>query len=380
MPSFRLGLALCITVLAHALQGQTATPRLTLANAAQPQLAVSNDGRIWIVYGNLLAAPAKPAENASHHGHGPASRTGEVYVASSSDDGATFSPAGKFGPIPQLMLGSRRGPRLAVHANRITVTVIGQELLCYVSADGGAHWSQPVTINSVPGSAREGLHDLALAPDGRLFVTWLDLRNGAMELWGAESRDGGSTWSANLPVYRSPEKSICECCHPSALFDADGNLAVMWRNSLAGARDMWMTTRVAGASTFSAAQKIGPGSWPLQACPMDGGRLLALGHGRFGAVWQRQGNIYLSRDAGTEELLGPGKQPVAVVQRNGELEAVWQHNTDLVTWNSRLGPAPSRSIGGGRAPVLVSLPRGPGLLLAYEQGPRENPAVVIERR
>jgi hypothetical protein len=62
------------------------------------------------------------------------------------------------------------------------VTVIGSELLSFHSTDGGRTWSGAHTINEVAGSAREGLHDLTAAPGGRVFVTWLDLRNGKMEL------------------------------------------------------------------------------------------------------------------------------------------------------------------------------------------------------
>jgi hypothetical protein len=87
------------------------------------------------------------------------------------------------------------------------VTVIGSELLSFHSTDGGRTWSDAHTINEVAGSAREGLHDLAAAPGGRVFVTWLDLRNGKMELWGARSSDAGLTWAKNEQVYRSPDKS-----------------------------------------------------------------------------------------------------------------------------------------------------------------------------
>src|SRR5436189_224639 len=86
---------------------------------------------------------------------------------------------------------------------QLAVSAVGNSLVAYASSDAGKTWSGPVTINDVATSAREGLHDLAAAPDGRLFVTWLDLRNGTMALWSAESGDGGKTWSKNAEVYRS---------------------------------------------------------------------------------------------------------------------------------------------------------------------------------
>lgn len=358
---------------------QTLSARTEIARAAQPQLAAAPDGRVWVVYGHLLEAPAAPPEGQKHPGHAPSVRTGEVFVAGSTDGGATFAAPVKVAHMPKLMLGLRRGPRIAVNGPNLTVTVNAHELLAFTSRDGGQTWSEPVTVNQVPTSAREGLHDLAAAPDGRLFVTWLDLRNGKMELWGAWSNDGGRTWGANERVYRSPDKSICECCHPSALFDADGNLAVMWRNSIEGARDMWLAIRGRGAAEFGPATKLGEGSWKLNACPMDGGRIVALGGGAFGAVWTRNGEVFFSRREGAETRLGQGKQPVAVPARDGRPLVVWQQGAGLVSaWGSPAGTPTSR-VADARFPSILAVPGDRGILLAYERGEKAATSIVVER-
>jgi hypothetical protein len=303
-----------------------------------------------------------------------------VFVARSDDGGATFAPANKVASVANLMLGMRRGPRIAAHGNKVTVTVVAQELFAFASNDGGKTWSEPVTINTVPTSAREGLHDLAGASDGQLFVTWLDLRNGKMELWGASSKDGGRTWGKNEQVYRSPDKSICECCHPTALFDADGNLAVMWRNSVEGSRDMWMTTRAKGAAQFTTARKLGEGTWKLNGCPMDGGRIVALGGGNFGAVWQRAGEVFISRAGSAEMSLGKGTQPVAVHATGGEAFVIWQQGADLVSLRGLHGSEPVKHASDARFPSLVALPDGKGALLACERVPAKGATTVtIER-
>lgn len=300
-------------------------------------------------------------------------------MARSDDGGATFAPAVKIGTAPSLMLGMRRGPRIAVHGQNLTVTFVGTELMAFHSADAGRTWRGPVTVNDVSKSAGEGLHDLAAAPDGKLFITWLDRRNGKMELWGAESTDGGRTWSKNEQVYRSPDKSICECCHPSALFDADGNLAVMWRNSIEGTRDLWMATRARGTKQFSTAKKLGDGTWKLNACPMDGGKIVALGGGKFGAVWMRAGEIFFVGADGPEILLGKGRQPVSIV-RDGQPVIFWQQDTNLVSVR-KPGEPPTQVAADARFPSIISLPAGRGAVLAYEQGPvkEKQPGIVIER-
>ncbi|MEN9637388.1 MAG: hypothetical protein RL077_5792 [Verrucomicrobiota bacterium] len=332
--------------------------RTEIPNAAQPQLAVGTAGRVWLAYGQAK----------------------DIYVARSDDGGKSFAPAVKVASAPTLMLGMRRGPRIVAYGDRVTVTAIAAELIAFHSTDGGRSWSEPVTINDVPTSAREGLHDLAVGPDGRAFVTWLDLRNGKTEMFGAESTDAGRTWEKNEPIYRSPDKSICECCHPTALFDAQGNLAVMWRNSIEGSRDMWITTRASGAKQFTAAKKLGDGTWKLTGCPMDGGKIVAVGDGKFGSVWQRAGEVFFAPAGGAEVLLGKGKQPVAVA-RGAEMFVLWQQGNDLVSTTGVGKGEPTKRAADARFAVVVNLPGNRGTVLAYEQGPakEKQPGIVVER-
>lgn len=331
--------------------------RIELPQAAQPRLATTTAGRVYLAYGNGSA----------------------VYVARSDDAGTSFAPAVAVASVPKLMLGLRRGPRVAAHGENVTLTFIAHELLAVHSSDGGRTWSAPLVLNTVPTSAREGLQDLAGGPDGRLFVTWLDLRNGKMELWGAESADAGRTWGANARVYQSPDKSICECCHPTALFDAAGNLAVMWRNEIAGNRDLWLAVRPVGAKDFGAARKLGTGTWNLKACPMDGGALVALGDGRFASVWQRAGEVFFCPPDGHEIKLGAGKQPLVTLE-DGKPVVLWQQGAVLSA--ARIGDSVDilAATPEARFAVMTPLPSSRGTLLAYETGPAKAPRVVVERR
>ncbi|HTO04087.1 MAG TPA: hypothetical protein VL069_10320, partial [Opitutus sp.] len=231
--------------------------------------------------------------------------------------------------------------------------------------------------NDIPTSAREGLHDVAIGPNGELFVTWLDLRESGMELWSAQSMDSGSTWKKNEPVYRSPDGAICTCCQPSALYDGAGNLAVMWRNAIAGSRDMWIATRTRGADTFSTPHKRGEGSWKIDGCPMDGGRIIGLGGGKFATVWQRAGEVFFCPEQGPEISLGEGKQPVAVVVGDTPI-FVWQKGADLFHQYG-LPSEPEKRASDARFPVLVSLANHRGALLAYEHVTPAGPRVVVER-
>ncbi|MEY4688498.1 MAG: hypothetical protein RIR76_2521 [Verrucomicrobiota bacterium] len=322
-----------------------------LARAAQPQLAVNAKGTVWVAFGR-----------------GP-----EIHVARSDDGGATFATPVTVASLPSLMLGRRRGPRIVAHGEILTATAMAGDLHAFRSADGGRTWKGPFRVNDTVRSAREGLNGLTVAPDGRVFATWLDLRGERTQLFGAESADGGQTWSANRLIYRAPSgQTICECCHPSVAFNARGDLRVMWRNALEGARDMWSAERPAGAEEFGPARKLGEGSWMLKACPMDGGVLFPAADG-FGTVWQRAGRVFHARPGLGERELGPGTQPVATTV-GGSTITVWQNGKELWTKHVETDGPGTLLTPEGRFPSLVSLQGSSGALVAYERGD----GIVIE--
>lgn len=277
------------------------------AEGRQPQVAVDPGGRIYVAFG----------------------RANEVRLAASADGGKSFEVSA-VGEAGALSLGMRRGPRVAATQGAVVVTAIGGkqgkgrdgDVLAWRSPDGGRTWTGPQRINSVEGSAREGLHGMTAGPKGRMYCTWLDLRAGRTEIYGSVSKDGGATWDRDVLVYRSPDGSVCECCHPSAAYGPDGTLHVMWRNSLGGSRDLYLTSSADDGETFRPAEKLGRETWPLKACPMDGGAVAVGPEGRVETVWMRAGSMFAARPGEAERPLGLGVQGWAAMGAGG-LHAVW---------------------------------------------------------
>ena len=281
-------------------------------SAQQPQMAAAPDGTLYLVYGA---------------GH-------TIYCAASRDGGKSFGVPTALEAGGMLMLGRHRGPRVGATKDAVTITAIagkrgsGQDgdVLSWRSTDRGITWSQPVVLNDVKDAAREGLHGFAAGPGNVLFAVWLDLRKdesseGGTKLYGTISRDGGKTWEKNQRVYASPEGTICQCCHPSVAIDAKGFLYVMWRNALKGSRDLYYTASMDGGKTFAPAQKLGHGTWTLNACPMDGGEMTTVATGQIHSVWRRQGEIYAAVPGKQEEELGKGRNPVIAYGRHGRYVA-----------------------------------------------------------
>lgn len=307
----------------------------------QPQAVLSADGVVHVAYGV----------------------GDQVYYCRSTDAGKSFTAGKAAFSVPNMSLGMRRGPRIAVSKEEIVVSAIGGEqgkgrdgdILAWRSRDEGESWQGPVRVNDVVASAREGLHALAAGEDGTLWCTWLDLRNKRTELYASRSTDGGRTWSENSVVYQSPDGSICECCHPSIAIH-DGAVHVLFRNSVDGNRDMYLASSVDGRRFQS--RRLGDEHWQLDACPMDGGMLSVDGDGKVFTVWRRGGLVYATREGQQEEiLLGRGEQPW--VASTGRVNfAVWTGARQGELFITSLAKIEPRSIATlARDPVIATSPQ-----------------------
>lgn len=219
--------------------------------------------------------------------------------------------------VPNMSLGMRRGPRIAHTGSAITITAIGGavgkgrdgDVLAYRSLDSGKSWLGPVKVNDIEASAREGLHAMATSENGTLWCVWLDLREKGTQLFASKSVDHGATWSQNTLVYRSPDGSICECCHPSIAVQ-NKSIHILFRNSLRGNRDMYLVSSKDDGETFGDAVRLGQIPWQLNACPMDGGMLAMNKHQRLSTVWRRDRSVFSSEaKPKSEAILGLGEQP-----------------------------------------------------------------------
>ena len=314
----------------------------------EPQIAVENDGHVYVAYGSGDA----------------------TYVSVSKDSGINFSNPILVSQSGKLALGMRRGPRISAHNGTVTISAIygqtgkGQDgdLVAFRSTDHGATWSKASRVSDVDGSAREGLHAMAVAADGTLACTWLDLRSKGTKLFMSTSRDGGLSWEKNLLVYESPSGTICECCHPSLVFDKTSKLIVMFRNTLDGARDMYLTSTVDRGKTFSPATKLGKGTWMLDACPMDGGMLSVAPEGQIQTIWRRENQVYVSTLGRDETALASGKQPWIATGLNGEVAVVASPQGIVMI---PAGSIPTTLSPAGVDPVVASSPNHKIIVAAW---------------
>lgn len=278
----------------------------------QPQAAIAADGTVYVVFGSGE----------------------EVSFCTSTDDGKSFSTPTVAFRIPNLSLGMRRGPRITAFGDLLIITAIGGkqgkgrdgDVVAWRSNNRGKTWNGPVQVNDNNDSAREGLHAMTVSATGEAWCTWLDLRNQRTELYASKSVDGGANWSRNQLVYRSPDKSICECCHPSIAIH-DKTIQVLFRNSLNGNRDMFLASILEEGDKLSVhSTQMGTLNWQFNACPMDGGMLSVDERGLVSTVWRRGREIFMATSEEPDELLiGLGEQPWIASTKDGPI-VVWSRS------------------------------------------------------
>lgn len=299
-----------------------------------------------------------------------------ISVARSEDAGETFQPPVTLPVSGRLSLGMHRGPRVAATSSAVLVTAISGakgggadgDVLLYRSTDRGTSWSTPVVVNDVAGAAREGLHAMSADSAGLVVVAWLDLREKGTRMYAAVSRDHGVTWAPDALVYASPSGSVCECCHPSIAIDAHGGVAIMFRNHVDGNRDMYVA-RSTSSGRFVNAIKVGTGSWPLNACPMDGGGLAFSADGLV-AAWRRDTDVFLTTPQAPERRLGAGRDP-AIATAGAHVDVAWTGQSGVQL--ARDGRQPALA-GAGRFPALLAFP-DKTLLAVENQGTIEIRAI-----
>jgi len=238
---------------------------------------------------------------------------GHVYVSMSDDLGATFEEPVVVNRIPE--------PIATNGENRPKVLVDGQGTL-YVawnrpleprfsgnvrfsrSEDGGRTFAEPLTVNTDQETFGHRFEAMGLAPDGRLYLAWLDKRDR-----DAASRAGGQyngaalyyTWSEDGGRSFLPDRKIadhsCECCRVAMAFDRDGLPVILWRHIYGDNIRDHALVRLLAPDEPGEPVRVSYDQWWVDACPHHGPSLAVDSEGVYHAVWfdngpERHGLFY----------------------------------------------------------------------------------------
>lgn len=226
----------------------------------------------------------------------------------------------------------------------------GTDLYFSVSHDQGKSFASPVKVNDDKLPGAHGMHSLAVANDGKIYVAWLDERNivqpkpskhagghhmeSNREFFVAHSTDGGKTFSANRKV----AENVCPCCKSALAVSPDGTLYASWRQVLPGNfRHIAVASSTDGGASFSSPVIVSDDKWMLQGCPVSGPSLSADASGTLKVVWYAAGEndapgLYFAETRDKGRTFSPRslvmqenvKGTPALVSANDRAVAIWQ--------------------------------------------------------
>ncbi len=166
---------------------------------------------------------------------------------------------------------------------------------------------------------------LASDDGGNVVATWL-----SEKLYANFSRDGGKTFSPNVEIDQDCDP--CPCCTTSAVYGANGDLAVLYREEAGNNRDMFILIR--HRDGLVSRKRISTTLWNIDACPMSCFTISRAGDG-YVAAWPTKGRVYLTKLDKNGAQLPPGEIATdgRAVAHEGILALATPDGHTLIAWN-----------------------------------------------
>ncbi len=220
----------------------------------------------------------------------------------------------------------------------LSATRPGANIMASTTTDRGAIWGAPVRVNSTPGSAvydasigppkRIPYPSAATNSDGSLFVAWADKEKGEYNIVVARSDDSGTTWSEPVQVN---DVDTGDQWMTAIAVDANDILHAAWFDARTGNINLYYANSTDGGRTWSPNLRITDQETPSNAFSL--GEYLGLAADRNGAacmVWTdgRNGGsaIYFARTAGLPLVPVDRFPPVRAASRGSKPRALPPRN------------------------------------------------------
>lgn len=267
--------------------------------AGDPTQSFDNDGRLF--YGFICFNRAKPSN-------------GNLYVATYEHDGADYvrttqlargtpSVWGVFNDKVNLVVDQTAGSRsgtIYVGWVRYPGQSANNVLEVVRSTDHGVTFSKPVRVSQ--GLGEEQFADLAVGPDGSLYVTWRTFahqKSTSVDIWTAKSTDGGLTFSSPVRIATAVSAFDGEAfgggtcgdgpfaCANGLTYSRFGSLSAVTADA-AGVHVVWNERLGSGQSKVLVRNSPDGLTWPTAAIQLDAA---TAGHQWFPDVASADGTI-----------------------------------------------------------------------------------------
>ena len=282
------------------------TPRSAPPTSAQTTLGVTgavNATPSLTVDGRTIAAVWTSSKDGA----------GNVYMATSSDAGATFSEPRRVNDVDgDATANNEQPPRVTMSGSGVTrtLTVLWSKrnegpqrtrrdaIRMARSVDGGRTFAPAAFTHDSALSGARGWESLIAEPGGRVHAVWLDGRDAERKI--AEAAHSGMAHKGQPPqdIYhgiitadgRVVESviatGVCFCCKTAVAVDTRGAVYAAWRHIFPGSiRDIAFAKSTDAGRRFEPLVRVSEDKWELNGCPEDGPTLAVDQAGTIHIAW-----------------------------------------------------------------------------------------------
>ncbi len=241
--------------------------------------------------GNGLQLMLKTSEGMNFVYAGHKGKAGQdLFYLSSHNVGDTFSKPYPINEVPgEVSAHGENGPLLRKGAG-IEMYAFwqgGKDLKFARSMNFGRSFMSAVIVNDEDAKGYHSFQTMEVAPDGTIYVAWLDGRDketnppGTGSLYISKSIDQGTTFGKNIKV----SGAICPCCRPAIAFDDSGKVFITWRHVYEGDnRVIVVSASEDKGNTWSDKVRVTEEGWKINGCAHSG-PAMSYANGKLFVTW-----------------------------------------------------------------------------------------------
>ena len=155
------------------------------------------------------------------------------------------------------------------------------------SMNFGKSFGSAIRVNDDSGNASQSFFTMEVAPDGTIFLIWLDGRDkknskpGTSSVYIARSVDNGKTFEKNIKI----SGDICPCCRTALAFGENGEVFASWRHVYENnERVVVVATSLDGGNTWGEPMRVAKTGWKINGCAHSGPAMEYV-EGKLYIVW-----------------------------------------------------------------------------------------------
>jgi hypothetical protein len=198
----------------------------------------------------------------------------DLFYSGSRDMGDTFSTPIRINTeAGEVAAHGENGPQLRMGYGIYVAWEGNKDIKFSRSSNFGKSFAPAIKVNDDTGDDSQSFLTMEVAPDGTIFIAWLDGRDkqsnlpGTSSLYIARSKNKGASFEKNIRI----TGDVCPCCRPSIAFGDSGEVFIAWRHVFAeNERIIAVASSADGGTSWAKPVPVTANGWKIKGCAHAG--------------------------------------------------------------------------------------------------------------